>query len=107
MEQVKCGKGAMKRAAQEQARATREAADKEAARSRLAAQATQMQIEGNIARQRAGDKARDLQSAQIEQQVVVEQAPVTDLVTEENGTRKRLAKRDAYRTSQRTSGIQI
>lgn len=107
MKQIVAGGSGAKKAAREQAAATREAAEAEAKRARLSAQAAQMQQESMINRQRAADAARTLQENQLDQEVDVEQVPANDevAVVDDETTFRRRAPRDAYRA--RRAGIQI
>ena len=106
MKQIVAGGSGAKKAAREQAAATREAAEAEAKRARLSAQAAQMQQESMINRQRAGDAARALQENQLNQEVDIEQVAANEVEADvDETTFRRRAPRDAYRT--RRAGIQI
>lgn len=96
-----------KKAAREQAKATREAAEAQARQARLAAQAAQSQQEGMIARQRVSDQVRALQEQENVQKVDVEvDAPRTEdeMIDSESGRRR--APREAFR-GKPVSGLKL
>lgn len=95
----------MKKAAKEQARATREAAEAQAKQSRLQAEAAQQQQESMINRTRAVQAAKDITENQKTQEVEVDSTNDTDIQTDELGRRR--APREAFKISKRSGSINI
>lgn len=97
----------MKRAAREQAQATREAAAAQAKQSRLQAQAAQQQQEQMIARNRAMDAAKALEENQVKQVVDVDTSPDQQSLVEDPETGRRRAPREAYGVRRPQSGLRV
>lgn len=92
--------GGAARAAREQARATREAAEAQARQARESARAAQQQSESTIARQRAAEAAKALEEGQTRQTVELDVAPEAQTTADDAERRRR--PRDVFRVPGRT-----